>query len=417
MRLKSYSAASMAEAMALVREELGDDAIIVSTQRASGGQGVRITAALEETTSDDEIHEVLSGGVPSPVADTVRDQLVYHGLPPRLIERLVKATRAVDTADPTMACAGALDEVFTFAPLPERQAPRPFMLVGPPGAGKTITVAKLAARARLAGRSVGVISADTVRAGALEQLHAFTSILDIDLQKARGADALRELLDGSTLIHDLVFVDTPGINPFNGGDVAYLRTLIEAVDVEPVLVMAAGGDPVEATELAEVFAHLGATRLLATRLDMTRRMGAVLGAADVGQFMICEVSINPHVANGLCPISPVSMARLLVPPEEAAGQPPPAPEPPPEPPVEPPRPLPEAETYAGGWDEDDDDDSGDLPPPEPEARPSFGFADSTEAPRHDYDGIPAYDIPDETPDPSDDGYRPPRRSRMSEAKR
>lgn len=415
MRLKSYSAPSMAEAMALVRGELGDDAIIVSTQRATGGQGVRITAALEEVTSDDEIHEMLSGGVPSPVADTVRDQLVYHGLPPRLIERLVKATRGVDTADPTMACAGALDEVFAFAPLPERKAPRPFMLVGPPGAGKTITVAKLAARARLAGRSVGVISADTVRAGALEQLHAFTSILDIELQKARGGDALRDLVDGTILIHDLVFIDTPGINPFNGGDVTYLRDLIEAVDVEPVLVMAAGGDPVEATEMAEVFAELGATRLLATRLDMTRRLGAVLGAADAGQFMVCEVSINPHVANGLCPITPVSMARLLIPPEESAAQPPPEPSPP----APPPRPLPEGETYAGGWDEEEEEEdaAGPLPASEPEARPSFGFAGGMAGRTDDDETDPAYDRPDDAPNDPDGGPRAPRRSRMSEAKR
>jgi flagellar biosynthesis protein FlhF len=382
MRLKSYSAPSMAEAMALVRAELGDDAIIVSTQRASGGQGVRITAALEEATSDDEIHEALSGSRPSPVADAVRDQFVYHGLPPRLIERLVRAARGVDTANPTMACAGALDEAFAFAALPERKAPRPFMLIGPPGSGKTITVAKLAARARLAGRAVAVISADTVRAGALEQLSAFTSILEIDLQKARGPAQLRRLIDDTILVHDLVYVDTPGINPFNAGDVDYLRELIAAVDVEPVMVMAAGGDPVEACEMAEVFAGLGATRLLATRLDMTRRLGAVLGAADAGQFMICEVSINPHVANGLCMITPVSMARLLVPPtdhEQGGGgeddgparMPSPVP-----PPVE--------NTYAGAWDTAphdtlDDEDAGDLPPPEAEDRPLFGFAADPDA--------------------------------------
>lgn len=405
MRLKSYSAPSMAEAMALVRAELGDDAIIVSTQRASGGQGVRITAALEEATSDDEIHEMLSGGVPSPVADTVRDQLAYHGLPPRLIDRLVKAARGVDTADPTMACAGALDEVFAFAPLPERKAPRPFMLVGPPGAGKTITVAKLAARARIAGRSVSVISADTVRAGALEQLSAFTSILDIELQKARGPEALRALVDGTVLVHDLVFIDTPGINPFSGGDVAYLRDLIEAVDVEPVLVMAAGGDPVEATEMAEVFAELGATRLLATRLDMTRRLGAVLGAADVGQFMICEVSINPHVANGLCPITPVSMARLLVPPEDGAVEDD-------GPAAAPPAPLPEERTYAGGWDDDagpgvDEEDEGELPPPEAEARPLFGYAGAGA----EMDGQGHDDNPD------DPGPGAPSRDRFGEARR
>lgn len=320
MRLKCYSAPSMAEAMAEVRQELGDDAIIVSTQRAAGGQGVRITAALEEVATDDEVHLALSGGLPSPVVDHIREQLIYHGLPPRLIERLVDSARTVGAEDPTMACAGALDQIFSFAPLPERQAPRPFMLIGPPGAGKTITVAKLAARGRLNGRSVGVISADTVRAGALEQLMAFTKILNVDLRKARGRNALSQVLYEGGGEHDLVFIDTPGLNPFYESDMAYLRDLTADIEVEPILVMAAGGDPVEAAEMAEAFSEVGATRLLATRLDMTRRLGAVLAAADAAQFMFCDVSINPHIANGLCPINPVSMARLLVPPREEPEQ-------------------------------------------------------------------------------------------------
>ena len=56
MRLKSYTAATMAEAMSLVRRELGDDAIIVSTQRAATGKGVRITAALEQLKIENEFH-------------------------------------------------------------------------------------------------------------------------------------------------------------------------------------------------------------------------------------------------------------------------------------------------------------------------------------------------------------------------
>jgi flagellar biosynthesis protein FlhF len=310
----------MAEAMAEVRHELGDDAIIVSTKRAAGGQGVRITASIEEIATDDDVHLALSGSLPSPVADQVREHLVYHGLPPRLIERMVAVARTVGSEDPTMACAGALDQLFAFAPLPERQAPNPFVMIGPPGSGKTIAVAKLAARGRLNGRSVGVISADTVRAGALEQLSAFTKILNVDLRKARGGRALTQLLHEEQGQHDLVFIDTPGLNPFYPSDMDYLRDLISGIEVEPVLVMAAGGNPVEAAEMAEAFSEIGASRLLATRLDMTRRLGAILAAADAAQFMFCDVSINPHIVNGLCPINPVSMARLLVPPEENEAQ-------------------------------------------------------------------------------------------------
>lgn len=320
MRLKCYIAATMSEAMAMVRRELGDDAIIVSTQRGADGQGVRVTAALEEVTTDEEVHQVLTGSHASPVVDHLREHLIYHGLPSRLIERMLASARHVDSEDPVMVCAGALDELFVFAPLPDRQAPRPFLLIGPPGAGKTIAVAKLAARSRLAHRSVGVITADTVRAGALEQLQAFTKILGVDLRKVRSGQALADVLYQGGGQHDLVFIDTPSLNPFVADDVAFLQELLAGVDVEPILVMAAGGDPIEAAEIGEIFASLGATRLLATRLDMTRRLGAVLSAAEAGQFMICDVSVNPQIVQGLCPISPLSMARLLVPQEEKGSQ-------------------------------------------------------------------------------------------------
>lgn len=306
----------MAEAMNLVREELGENAIIVSTQRSSDGQGVRITAALEEPGSDEDIAKALAGEDSTPFAEKVREALTYHGVPPRLIEKMVMTARSVEVGSPTMACAAALEDHFDFAPLPERKAPRPFMLVGPPGSGKTITVAKLAARARLAGRPVGVITTDTVRAGAVEQLTAFTSILEVEINQVRGPESLPQTIDLMMRSYDLVFIDSPGLNPFSHHDMDYLRALIQSADVEPILVLAAGGDADEAGDIGEAFSDCGATRILGTRLDMTRRLGAILSAADAGQLMFSEVSLNPHVATGLCAINPVSMARMILPPDE-----------------------------------------------------------------------------------------------------
>jgi flagellar biosynthesis protein FlhF len=118
-----------------------------------------------------------------------------------------------------------------------------------------------------------------------------------------------------------VFIDSPGINPFLRSDTAYLRELIEAADVEPILVLAAGIDPMEGAEAGESFARVGATRLLATRLDMARRLGGILAAADQGQLMFSEVTISPHVANGLVPIHPLSLAKLILPRRAQEGAP------------------------------------------------------------------------------------------------
>lgn len=316
MRLKSYTAATMAEAMNMVREELGENAIIVSTQRSSDGQGLRITAALEEPGSDHDIAKPLAGEDSAPFAEKVRESLAYHGVPPHLIEKMVMTARSVEVGSPTMACAAALEDHFDFAPLPERKGIRPFMMVGPPGSGKTIAVAKLAARARLAGRPVGVITTDTIRAGAVEQLTAFTSILEVEVSQVRGPEALPQAVDLMMQSYDLVFIDSPGLNPFSHHDMGYLKALTQAADLEPILVLAAGGDAGEAGDIGEAFSACGATRILGTRLDMTRRLGAILSAADAGQLMFSEVSLNPHVATGLCAINPISMARMILPPDE-----------------------------------------------------------------------------------------------------
>lgn len=313
MRLKSFTAPTMAEAMEMVRVELGDDAIIVSTQRAAGIKGVRVTAALEQVDADMAVAGMLEEEVPSSAADVIRAALENHGVPVRLVERLTNAARTSEVDDPILACAAALEAGFVFAPLPEHSAPRPLMMVGGHGVGKSIAVAKLAARSVLKQRHVGVITCDNIRAGAVEQLSAFTHILEIDLVKARGPDSLRRAVEASAGMYDLVLIDSPGLNPFKLTDMEYLQELIEAADVEPVLVMAAGCDASEAAEVADAFAAIGAARLYASRLDTTRRLGAILSAADSAQLALSDVSASPHVASGISPISPISLARLLIP--------------------------------------------------------------------------------------------------------
>jgi len=94
---------------------------------------------------------------------------------------------------------------------------------------------------------------------------------------------------------------------------ARLVEFTTAVPVETVLVMAAGRDPVEAGELAAAFAPVRPKRLLVTSLDMTRRHGAMLTAADAAALPFSDVSVTPDIAAGLRAINPVSLARLLLP--------------------------------------------------------------------------------------------------------
>tara|TARA_R110002110_G_scaffold3420_5_gene17338 strand:- start:2089 stop:3075 length:987 start_codon:yes stop_codon:yes gene_type:complete len=312
MRLKTFTAIDMADAMRLVRLEMGDDAIIVSTQKGIDGSGVRVTAALEPATTPAKETEDKPRTQQPAAIDSIRRTLDAHNAPPRLVDRLLNAARQIEVEDPVMALAGALEAGFTFAPIPQDAAPKPFMLIGPHGVGKTVTVAKLAARAMLAGNPVRVITTDTTSAGAIARLDAFTKIMSIRLETAESAAALAKLLQSRTG-NELTFIDSTAGNPFNRMDMADLADFFAASELEPVLVLAAGGDPLESAEIGEAYAGLGATRLLATRLDMTRRLGSLLSAADAGRMMFCDVCATPQVANGVSPINPVVLAQLLMP--------------------------------------------------------------------------------------------------------
>lgn len=312
MRLKTFTAPTMTEAMAEVRAALGRDAVIVSTFEGRHGGGVQITAALEDTVpqppviKEDTLNATIDGRSGS---HSVGEALSYHGLPKRLLERLISLAQSMEAEDTEQALAGALDAGFNFSPLNLRPG-QPVMLIGQPGAGKSVSVAKLAARTVMKGNPCRVISTDTIRAGGVAQLSGFTDILQTPLETASAPDELRSALAAAT-DDEVVLIDSPGTNPFNHGEVKDLKRFI-LKGIEPVLVMAAGGDAAEAADIAAAFRPLGAQRIIFTRIDATRRYGAIAAAADASGMTLGDVSLSPFVAEGLKTINPVSLARLML---------------------------------------------------------------------------------------------------------
>ena len=313
MRLKTFTASNMSEAMELVRAELGKDAIIVSTRNgdAEGGSfGVKVTAALETVNTGSVVYEDLAGTDTEDVVDTIIEWLAYHRTPPLLAEKLLNGVRRLEIDDTLMALAGALDAEFEFAPLGHQKLARPLILIGPPGAGKTVTAAKLAARAVLDGQAAALITTDIVRAGAVEQLGVYAKLLKLEITVADGPDALAGTV-ASLPTGAFSVIDTPGINPLDISSLKKISTFLEAVDAEPVLVLPAGGDAFEAIETAEAFASLGASRFIVTRLDTTHRLGSLIAAADAVRLKFSEATFGPYIGDGLGPVSPMFLALAL----------------------------------------------------------------------------------------------------------
>ncbi len=314
MRLRTFVAADARQAMARLRAELGEDAIIVATQELAAGE-VRITGAIE--SPDLDLAELLAPVAASPCRERLQAVAAHHELPEELRQRLVDAASRASASQPAVALAQALSEIFHFEPLAAtdvgpRSQGRPaaaLLLTGPPGAGKTASVAKLAAAAVLDGRPVSVVTADTTRAGGTEQLAALLAPLELRPEPAPEPADLRRLAaaaDGTTLL-----IDSPGLNPFRPADLGLLSSLIEASCAEPVLVLPAGLGVADCAEIGQTYVALGARRMLATKLDAARRLGGLLAAADAG-LAFAEAGIGPTIGQGLSPLSAGGLARLLL---------------------------------------------------------------------------------------------------------
>jgi flagellar biosynthesis protein FlhF len=346
MRLRTFHATTMKEAMARVRAEMGPDAIIVYAFERKRGRGVEVRAAAEgpppppaERGRVQGAEGSLAGAAGAPKvarkprapngaaahapakpaaprvnsAEVIRRALAFHGLPGTLATVLSELAANMKETDAALMLGHALDARLAFRPLPVRP-PMPIMLVGGPGVGKTVTTAKLAARARLAGHQVRVVTTDTLRSGAIEQLAKLLSVLKLEPDIAETPEALAAWLHAQEAeAKSAVFlIDTPGTNTLLGSERADLSRFIKAGALEPVLVHAAGADCDEAAADAKLFAALGVRRMITTRLDGARRLGSLLAAADAAHLGIAEVSLSPYLSEPLSALTSVTLARILL---------------------------------------------------------------------------------------------------------
>ncbi|MDJ0685608.1 MAG: GTPase [Alphaproteobacteria bacterium] len=319
MRLKTFHAKSLKDAMALVREQLGDDAIIVATHDSDGPQGARVTAAVEQ---EDQPYAV-PGDEAQDIPNLLTDALERHGAPPDLTDRLVNEAAMIEAESAIDALAHALAAVFRFEPLPDSGEAPPLLLIGPPGVGKTISGAKLAARAFLNDNAApaALIAADSTRLGAVEQLRLYADRLGARFFTAQDAQTLAAAL-AQCRKSDLAVIDTAGVNPFKLEELAALVELSKSAPMEPVLVLTAGRDAEEAADLAKAFRPVEPRRLLITGYDIARRLGSMLAAAEASGLALSGLGASPVIGDGFEPLDARKLAALLLP-----NQPNPAPPP------------------------------------------------------------------------------------------
>jgi flagellar biosynthesis protein FlhF len=300
--MRSFRAASMQAALALVKEQLGPHATILATRRRVGPDGqpgfeidataaedaakpravVRVAAPARRPAS----RETDSGPEPAD-SDPLITQLIQQDIAAALAQRLLAAARAEAgaAADPDLLRQRLARYIARSVPaaggiaLADGQPTR-VALVGPPGAGKTTTLAKLAAHFKLRdGRRVGLLSLDLQRLAAHEQLRRYAEIIGIPLAVAQTVGEVKDAFAGDA--PEVLLIDTPGVGPRETARFVRLAALLRAArPTEVHLVLPASLDGPVQSRLAQLFAPLGVSRLLLTRLDEALGFGVVLNVVE-----------------------------------------------------------------------------------------------------------------------------------------
>jgi flagellar biosynthesis protein FlhF len=353
VRIRRFAAANASEALRLVKEAMGDDALILARRDLGAGR-VEITAAVDvdlvtapappekesapatagdaglEARRVDRLIEEIRGlgsslrwiedrlGARSPSgSDRDGNGLVRHltrrGLAPHLAAPVASRAQAGVAAGRSLAASVEEGLAASLRFAAAGAGARIVAFVGPTGSGKTTTIAKLAASdVRSGRRPPGLVMADAHRVGAGEQLASYARLLGAPIRTVSGPDdlpaALRELADAERIL-----VDTGGVS----GDAASGAELARLL----------GGLPSDATVTAVFSATTSRSALdagwrrlepvaprscVVTKIDECDDPGAACGwAADVG-LPLAWLGTGPRVPQDLCAADGASLARCLL---------------------------------------------------------------------------------------------------------
>ncbi|MGH9723017.1 MAG: hypothetical protein ACRD8O_22630 [Bryobacteraceae bacterium] len=361
MRLKSYYAATVESAIRLARQELGDEAMLMSSRKAPaearhlGTYEVVFAADAESkpqprppaAQSQPAARAVGEAGLTAEIAQ-IRHQIermsaalrrtTFHAdnLDPWLDEVYSEMTAAGIDADLAFQTARKLDRkavaadpdqtrdtlmrelarCFTVSPLlgcsPDGGR-KVVALVGPSGVGKTTSLVKLAVKYGLTSRkSTQILSVDTHRIAAAEQLRSYATILGLGFQAFESVPALFQALEEHSG-KDLVLIDTPGYGPADFDLASELSEyLANHPDIDTHLVLSCTTNPADLSRVTERFGVFRPAKLIFTRLDEAGTYGAIVNESVRTGLPISFLTTGQRVPDDLEPASKARIADLVL---------------------------------------------------------------------------------------------------------
>jgi len=316
MHLKRYRGDSVQEALALARVELGPDALVLSTQLVTargwrgwmGAREVELTAALERALpprSEAEPRKAAGSG-----ADVVA-RLRAAGLDDRTAAEVAVAMppNVRRGASPLSLRRALADRLASLASDDETFAPIE-AFIGPPGVGKTTTIAKIAAQERARhGLRLGMIAADGYRVGAIEQLRLFADVIGSPFAVARSAEELDGALNQS---NGPVLVDTAGRAPDDPTAQQLFERLSSHSGVRTHLVVAAGTSPRDLERIFKNYSEARPSRVILTKLDEADSLSPLVSVLREHQLPISYLGVGQRIPEDLRRATAALLASSVV---------------------------------------------------------------------------------------------------------
>lgn len=186
-------------------------------------------------------------------------------------------------------------------------------LVGPTGVGKTTTLAKLAAHMKLReGRRVGLITLDTYRIAAVEQLKTYAQILQVPLIAVTTPEEIQDAVKQMCAC-DLILIDTAGRSPKDEPRIAELAELLSAVRPDQVhLVLSTTSREETIREAAEKFGVLGPRQVIFTKLDEAVGFGVIVNVLHDLNLRLSYLTMGQSVPDDIEVASARRVAQLIL---------------------------------------------------------------------------------------------------------
>lgn len=261
------------------------------------------------------------GEAAAPTSD-LQDQLVAAELPSDLARELVSklpadglrplTADALRSLEPHVAswltCAGAIEP-----PTERRSGPKVVALVGPTGVGKTTTIAKLAANFRLLQHlKVALITIDTYRVAAVEQLRTYGDIIGIPVEVVVTPSALRDAITRFS-DQDVILIDTAGRSPSNRMHLHELKGYLDVPHPKEIhLVLSATTNRANLERIAEAFSTVGIDRVIFTKIDESTVFGGMISVARSLGKPLSYITTGQSVPDDIRVAEAPAIARMLI---------------------------------------------------------------------------------------------------------